>query len=205
MFAIEDSALLVVSTVIYTASCAQSVSRLNNSRIACSELDRKITELMKAARVQGLGISIFNNNTAVYTKAFGFKQTSLKAPLRTSTNFYGASLSKAVFAVLAMKLVEKGVLDLDKPLQGYLDTPIYRYAPATRWHDHYSDLEQDSLYTEITARIRITSLQQHGALCFKDSTLNDSIALSAGLGWLLLQSPYGVGFFKEGHGDGFQH
>ena len=38
-----------------------------------------------------------------------------------------------------------------------------------------------------------------------DSTTNDAIGLSYGLGWVLLQSPYGTGAFKEGHGDGFQH
>lgn len=53
-------------------------------------------------------------------------------------------------------------------------------------------------------QIKIRSVQQHDLLRFKDSTLNDNIALSAGLGWLLLQSPYGTGAFKEGHGDGFQ-
>lgn len=56
-----------------------------------------------------------------------------------------------------------------------------------------------------TPQIKITSLQQHGPLRFKDSTLNNDINLSAGLGWLLLQSPFGTGAFKEGHGDGFQH
>jgi CubicO group peptidase (beta-lactamase class C family) len=25
------------------------------------------------------------------------------------------------------------------------------------------------------------------------------------MGWVLLKSPYGIGAFKEGHGDGFQH
>ena len=54
-------------------------------------------------------------------------------------------------------------------------------------------------------QIRIRSVQQFGPLRLKDSTLNDGIALSYGLGWVLLQSPQGVGAFKEGHGDGFQH
>ena len=33
-------------------------------------------------------------------------------------------MSKAVFGVLVMELVEEGVLDLDKPLQVYLPKPI---------------------------------------------------------------------------------
>ncbi len=91
---------------------------------------------MKAANVQGLAVSIFNNNEPVYKKAFGYKRIDTKEPIKTSTNFYGASLSKAVFAVLVMKLVEEGVLDLDKPLQDYLPKPIYEYASSKKWHDN---------------------------------------------------------------------
>jgi hypothetical protein len=85
-------------------------------------------------------------NEVIYKKTFGYKKFDTKAPLQTNTNIYGASLSKAVFAVLVMKLVEEGVIDLDKPLQDYLPKPIYEYKPATRWHDNYSDLKTDTLY-----------------------------------------------------------
>jgi CubicO group peptidase (beta-lactamase class C family) len=39
----------------------------------------------------------------------------------------------------------------------------------------------------------------------ESSNENDSVQLSYGLGWGLLQSPFGFGAFKEGHGEGFQH
>ena len=54
-------------------------------------------------------------------------------------------------------------------------------------------------------QIRIRSIKQFGPLALKDSTLNDDIQLSYGLGWGVLQTPYGIGVFKEGHGNGFQH
>ncbi len=54
-------------------------------------------------------------------------------------------------------------------------------------------------------QVRINTIQQFGPLSLKNSTTNDNIQLSYGLGWGLLQSPYGKGAFKEGHGDGFQH
>jgi len=322
----------------------QSVKKLDNSKTSFVDLDNKIQALMKAANVQGLEIAIFNNNEPVYKKAFGYKRIDKKELLKTNTNIYGASLSKAVFAVLVMKLVEEGVISLDKPLQEYLPKPIYDYPPTKKWHDNYSDLKGDSLYKKITARmcldhttgfanwrwyesdqklrvnftpgskysysgeglvylqvvlehmlnrtledlmqekifkplgmknssylwqpafetdysfghkstgelyekdkdndarsastlettlddytlftqavlknsilkpastkemftpqIRLRSIQQFGPLSRRDSTTNDGIQLSYGLGWGLLQSPYGVGAFKEGHGDGFQH
>lgn len=322
----------------------KTVTRLDNSKISFAELDNKIQTLMNAASVQGLAITIFNKGEAVYKKTFGYKRIDTKQPIKTNTNIYGASLSKPVFAVLVLKLVEEGVLDLDKPLQEYLPKPIYDYTPTKKWHDNYTDLRTDSLYRKITARmcldhttgfsnwrwyetdqklrvnftpgtkynysgegmvylqvvvehllgtsleelmqkklfiplhmdrssyqwqtkfeddycvghqstgklyekdkdndaraastlettlddytkfteavlkgtllkkqtskemfspqIRLRSIQQFGPLQFRDSTGNDAIQLSYGLGWGLLQSPYGTGAFKEGHGDGFQH
>ena len=64
---------------------------------------------MRDASVTGMAVSLFNNNKPVYHKVFGYKNSDTKAPLQTNTNFYGASLSKAVFAVLVMKLVEEKI------------------------------------------------------------------------------------------------
>ena len=46
------------------------------------------------------------------TKYSGIKIPKQKLRLQTNTNFYGASLSKAVFAVLVMKLVEEKIISL---------------------------------------------------------------------------------------------
>ena len=99
---------------------AQSITRLDDSRIATKDLDAKIDQLMKVASVTGMAVSIFNDGKPVYNKVVGYKNTETKAPLQANTNFYGASLSKAVFAVLVMKLVEEKIISLDKPLQDYL-------------------------------------------------------------------------------------
>ncbi|HVG42507.1 MAG TPA: serine hydrolase domain-containing protein [Chitinophagaceae bacterium] len=323
---------------------SQTITRLDNTKISLASLDKKIESLMRAGQVHGLAIAIFNNNEPVYKKTFGYKNVDTKERIKTGTNFYGASLSKAVFATLVMKLVEEGALDLDKPLQSYLPKPIYEYAPSKKWHDDYNDLKSDTLHKMITARmclmhttgfanwrwdekdeklkvnftpgtkysysgegmvylqvvlekmfdksleelmeekifsvtgmnmssyqwqprferdyclghnkegkvyekdkdndarsastlettlddytfftkavlngsllkastrdemfksqIRLRSVQQMGPLRFKDTAANDDIKLSYGLGWGLLQSPFGTGAFKEGHGSGFQH
>ena len=66
-------------------------------------------------------------------------------------------------------------------------------------------LKKTSLKEMFSPQIRLRSVAQFGPLSRKDSTTNDNISLSYGLGWGLLKSPYGWGAFKEGHGDGFQH
>lgn len=340
-----DCFLLSICFVVFLLPVkSQTITRLDGSTISSASLDAKIGQLIKAALVHGLAVTVFNNRKPVYQKTFGYKRSDTKEPIKGNTNFYGASLSKAVFAVLVMKLVEEGVLVLDKPLQDYLPKPVYDYQPVTKWHDHYEDLKTDSTYRRITARmclshttgfpnwrwdneggklkigfapgsrygysgegmvylqvvlqhllgrsleelvqekifrplgmmqssftwqpayekdyvvghntkgelyekdkdnearaastlettpddysrflaavlqhkllrpattkqmftpqIRLRSIQQFGPLRLRDSTLNDAINLSYGLGWVLLQSPHGTGAFKEGHGDGFQH
>jgi CubicO group peptidase (beta-lactamase class C family) len=61
-------------------------------------------------------------------------------------------------------------------------------------------------FDEMThSQIGIRSIKQFGPLSWKDSTLNDNIQLGYGLGYGVLQSPYGRAYFKEGHDEGWGH
>ena len=61
----------------------------------------------------------------------------------------------------------------------------------------------DTLFKQ---QLRLRSKFQMGPESWKDPTSdNDNIRLGYALGWGRLQTPYGFGVFKEGHGDGFQH
>lgn len=340
--------ILCVLMICVIQGCSGQTSgdviRLDGSIISKDSLTRKAKQLVEDGNVHGLALTVFNDDKIAYQKTFGYSNFKEKTPLTDSTNIYGASFSKAVFAVLVLKLVEEGALDLDTPLESYLPKKIYEYAPKTRWHDDFSSLEKDSLYSKITTRmclshtsgfpnwrwfepdyqlrvkfepgtrylysgegltylqvvlekmldtgleelaqkkifgplgmhhssyhwkskfndnvayghtvsgelhpkdtdneprgastlettaadystfleavlqqklisenswaalfspqIRIRSKRQFGPLSTEESSLNDAIELSYGLGWGVLKTPYGIGAFKEGHGDGFQH
>ena len=341
----QKTTLLLITIFLSTFIFSQSITRLDNSRITFKQLDDKVTQLMNDAGVTGMSLTVYNDNKAVYHKIFGFKNATIKAPLETNTNIYGASLSKAVFAVLVLKLVEEKVISLDKPLQDYLPKPVYEYGKGKSWNEDYTSLKGDTQYQKITARhclshssgfanwrwyepdqklhvhfepgtqysysgeglcylqfviekltrkslnelmqekvfgpagmknssytwqpeyennyalghdttgktypkdkdnaprsastlettpedyklfttallqkkllkaptldtlfkqqLRIRSKFQMGPDTWKDSTAeNDNIQLGYALGWGRLQTPYGYGVFKEGHGDGFQH
>ena len=56
-----------------------------------------------------------------------------------------------------------------------------------------------------TPQIRIKSKQQFGPEALINTDENDGINLSYGLGFGLIKTPFGEGFFKEGHGNGWQH
>lgn len=336
-------AMLINAPNLY-AQKNDAIKRLDGTSISKDTLTAKILQLTKDANVHGLAVSVFENNTVSYHKTFGYKNFEKKWELNDTSNMYGASLSKAVFGVLVMKLVEENIITLDKPLESYLPKKIYEYPPLAKWHDDYSDLKSDTLYHKITARmclthtsgfpnwrwyepdqkirtlfepgfrysysgeglvylqvviekltgrsleslaqeklfkplgmtkssyqwqneyssnfayghndkgviydkdtdneprsastletsakdltiffqavlqkkilnkrswdelmktqIRIKSLTQFGASSLIDTSLYDDIQIGYGLGWGVLQSPYGNAIFKEGHGSGFQH
>lgn len=100
-------------------------------------------------------MGVFNDRDLAYLKAFGVRNADTGEPLRTDTEFYGASLSKAVSAVLVMRLVEEGLIDLDTPLVKYLPRPAYTYKATVEraWHQDLSDLEGDELHKKVTARM----------------------------------------------------
>ncbi len=149
--------ITLLLTISMLSSCTAkhdlTIERLDGSTIHKDSITQKIDELTSKANVQGMVVAVFNNKKPVYQKITGYKDLPKKMLLTDSTNIYGASLSKAVFSLLVMKLVDDKVIDLDTPLESYLPKKIYEYEPLTRWHDDYSDLKNDSLYHRITARM----------------------------------------------------
>ena len=144
--------LLLSAAATFTAAAADAapaplaVQRLDGTQITEAVLTARIEELARKANVHGLAVSIFNDREPVYSRTFGVKRTDTKEPLRTDTVFYGASLSKAVFGVLVMRLVEEGVIDLDTPLVKYLDEPLGALESRRSrkaWHENLKDLAAD--------------------------------------------------------------
>lgn len=124
----------------------RQITKVDGSKILSTEIDRLINDLLVKAKVAGLALSILNNNRTVYTRAYGYKNKQKQELLDTSTVLSGASFSKAVFAFLTLKLVDEGVLNLDKPLYQYLDKPLPEY-------EDYTDLAGDDRWKLITARM----------------------------------------------------
>lgn len=341
-----SAAATLTAVVTHAAGVPTAVKRLDGTQVTKTVLTARIEELARKGNVHGLAVSVFNAAEPVYSRTFGVKRTDTREPLASDTVFYGASLSKAVFGVLVMRLVEDGVIGLDTPLVKYLDEPLDAREPRSRkaWHENLKDLATDPRHARLTARmclahttglpnwrwfepdqrlriktepgtrysysgegltvlqvvlerltgksleefaqekifapygmtrssytwqprfeanyghghdeagkvlekdkdnaarsastlettlddytrflravlrggglkassrqemfttqIRIRSQRQFGPLSNEDVADHDKLALGYGLGWGVLKSPHGVGAFKEGHGDGFEH
>jgi len=82
-------------------------------------LEKQIPALMERAGIPGMSIALIRDGEVVWSRGFGVKNSKTGEPVKDDTVFEAASLTKPFFAYMAMKLVEDGKLDLDKPLVTY--------------------------------------------------------------------------------------
>lgn len=152
---IKMMSLLVLSFFLLT-NCtsikSQNIERLDGTTLSKDSLTVKIDHLIKNANVTGMTIAIFNNSEIAYKKAFGYSNFTEKDSLKINHVFYGASLSKAVFGYIVAQLANEGLIDLDKPIQEYLDVPIPEMYFKREWRG-FKNIANDDRYKEITARM----------------------------------------------------
>jgi len=101
-------------------------------------LEKKIPALMEEHCTPGLSISLIRGREIVWERGFGVRVAGQAEKVDIHTIFEAASMSKPLFAYAYLKQVEKGIFDLDRPLDRYLPKP---YLPG------------EPLAGEITARM----------------------------------------------------
>ncbi len=79
-----------------------------------------IIDRMKYYKVPGVSIAVISNYKIDWAKAYGLADTIKKTPVTTETMFSAGSISKLVMAVAALKMVDDGQIDLEKPINNYL-------------------------------------------------------------------------------------
>ncbi len=117
-------------TVPNAYSQNRDIATLDGRVLDSFTLTAEIKLIMKRAEIPGLSIAIINDNELAYHEALGLSNAETREPVDSRSIFEGASLSKPVFAYFALKMVEDGTLELDKPLYEYLPHP--GIAPESR-------------------------------------------------------------------------
>lgn len=98
-----------------------------------------IERLLKNNNVPALGIGIIENGKLTKVEVYGTLDKQTTAPYNTI--FKVASLTKPIFALTTLKLIDKGLLDLDEPL--------YKY-----WID--PDIKNDKRNKKLTPKLILT-------------------------------------------------
>ncbi len=79
-----------------------------------------ILERMKYYKVPGASIAVIKDYKIDWAKGYGLADTTQKSPVTTETMFSAGSISKFLMAVTALKMVENGQIELEKPINSYL-------------------------------------------------------------------------------------
>jgi len=95
-------------------------------------LERRIPELMDRAGIPGLSVAVVEGGRVAWRGAFGVRSAETGKAVTERTVFQAASLSKPVFAYIVLRLAERGVLDLDRPLHAYRPNPRLDHDPRSR-------------------------------------------------------------------------
>jgi len=80
-----------------------------------------IQHVMKAEAAVGLAISVINaDGTVLYEKCFGYRDEKAGLPMTADTLMGIASVSKSFTALAIMQLYERGIIDIEQPVQKYI-------------------------------------------------------------------------------------
>lgn len=109
----------LISTVLLTAVAVAQPSR-QPVKETIDSLEKHLPAIMKDADIPGVQAVLIRDGKQVWLKSYGVANAETKVPVDDNTLFEAASLSKVITAYGALKLVDQGKLDLDKPLNSYL-------------------------------------------------------------------------------------
>lgn len=112
-------------------------------------LDGRLTPLiqnaMRSHQLPGLAVGIVADNETVYARGLGLRSIETQEPIKMTTLFHMASISKPFSATAIMQLVEQGRIRLDAPVVTYLpyfklDDERYRDITVQHMLSHVSGM-----------------------------------------------------------------
>ncbi|MER5381808.1 amino acid adenylation domain-containing protein [Streptomyces sp. NPDC002688] len=92
----------------------------------------EIERVMAQHRIPGAAVALLRDGEPVGVHAHGVRSTGTGAPVTLRTRFQAGSISKHISAYAALRLVDRGALDLDGDLDGVLISRTLPKAPGGR-------------------------------------------------------------------------
>jgi len=122
--------ILFLFLVVVNTSCKQNITSKkllnssenlkNKSELKTDSLDLKINALMTKHNIPGVNIALIENGKLNATRNYGVLQKGSIEKVDDQTMFSVGSVSKVVSAILTLKLVKEGKLNLGTDVNNYL-------------------------------------------------------------------------------------
>jgi hypothetical protein len=106
------------------------LSRQLSRRI--SRLKSRLPTLMERHHVPGVSVALIEDRRLVWSRGFGVRCVGTKKLVQPDTVMEACSMSKPFYTYLLLKLVERGDIDLDRPLVEYLGKDYLSNDPRHR-------------------------------------------------------------------------
>jgi CubicO group peptidase (beta-lactamase class C family) len=112
-------AMLATNGCANVAASKNAAPGTHADRASATALATRFDSLRRAARIPGLAVVLMRDTTVLLARGFGVANVELNTPVTPETPFNIASVSKPISAVVALRLAQDGLLDLDRPMQRY--------------------------------------------------------------------------------------
>jgi len=118
--------VIAVSAAIFITKPPGPPKKVEN----ITELETHLDKLVKSNVPPGLSIVVTKNNNIVYAKSYGMADGPNQIPASMDTTYHWWSMTKVSTAIAIMQLQEKGLLDINDPVEKYLPYFQVQYEKA---------------------------------------------------------------------------
>lgn len=106
--------------LVAVLSNAAALQRNPHAR-AVAESRRAVEGLVENGQTPGVAVAVAAGGEVVWSEGFGFADLEHRVPVSDGTRFGIGSISKTLTMAAAVRLMQRGRLDLDAPVERYLD------------------------------------------------------------------------------------
>lgn len=156
----------IIFIFLLTLSCALSFAQKSKKLAvqinSLNSLKNITSEMMLKYNLKGLSVAVVEDYEIIWTNQWGIKAADSSEKIDLNTAFSTASISKPITAIVCVMLEEKGLINLDDPIENYLK----------RWKLPESTLTKDTKITWKQLLSHTAGTSQGG---FEDYYLGDSI------------------------------
>lgn len=138
------AAVLIGACVALPEAPASADSARFADATAASSLLARLDQLRTNAHIPGLAVVVLRGTNVVLAHGLGYANVASQTPVTPDTLFNIASVAKPLSAVLAMRLVEQGLLDLDRPMSSFEGFADYCASARQSGGLFYKDFACDS-------------------------------------------------------------
>jgi len=110
--------LIIIGITLFLSSCKDSSPQVFDTRF--QNVRGKVIGLINDGKVASISIAVAKDGKIIWEESFGYSDLENKVRATPYTKYLSASIAKTITATGLMTLVEKGLIDLDKPILDYV-------------------------------------------------------------------------------------